>query len=154
MSDTPTSVMHAMVGAIMGENNKHGTNYWKTVSHLDQEQSITVHPRDESEWAFRVRAGVENVFVHFPSGLFDADFVVESDGPEFRHGQRVRKVRVSQSKILVVMMKPDGSCFYYTPPSRYLESESLRTAILHAMALAQARMLLRLGVAPADWMRD
>ena len=148
MSDTPTSVMHAMVGAIMAKNMKGREEdgcYWETVTEVDN-SGVWVRTRKEREWAFKIWVSHGSVYVHFPPGLLDADFDVEPGGPEFREGRRARRVWVSKSKLLVVLMQLDGGCFHVLSPSNYLDSEGVRKTFLYAMLLAQARLLLKLGV--------
>ena len=149
MSDTPTSVMHAMVGAIMAKNMEgleEDGCYWETVTDLPNNGAIEVRTRKERERAFTIRVTQGSVHVHFPRGLFDADFDVEPDGPEFSDGRRTRRVWVSKSKTLVVSMRSNGGCFHVLSPSTYLDDEGVRKTLLYAMLLAQARLLLKLGV--------
>jgi hypothetical protein len=142
MSDTPTSVMHAMLGRI----RTHSTDYWKTVTELTDIGPVISVETPEGERAFKVRAGSKNVHIDFAAGLFDADFEVEPDGPVFDGDERVRSIQLSVHHTCWIAVRPDGTSFCRVKASLYLEDSTARWEVRSLMLLAQARLLLYLGV--------
>jgi hypothetical protein len=142
MSDTPASVMHAMLGRIRTASAK----YWKTVTELTDTESIISVETPKGVDAFKLRTDDENVYIEFPAGLFDADFEVEPGGPEFHRGERMRKIRLSARQTTMISVRPDGTSQARVCASRYLKDEAHRKCVQSLMLLAQARLLLELGV--------
>jgi hypothetical protein len=143
MSDTPTSVvMDAMLRSIGNPS----TDYWQMVTELTDTGPVLSVETPKGVDAFKLRTGDKNVYIEFPAELFDADFEVEPGGPEFHRGERVRRIRLSAHHVTTIAVRPDGTCLCRLRASRYLEDEGRRERARLLMLLAQARLLLKLGV--------
>lgn len=121
------------------------TNYWEHVIDLDNNGKVTVgHGRD---WAFKVQlmdTGL-GVRITFLPGLLDSDFQMRESIRHANPGTYIRKIFVT-AELNVMVCATDSSCYCNVLTSQYNEKPIVREAVQKLLLLAQARLLLRLGV--------
>lgn len=137
MSAETRAVRDAMIDALKAKS----TDYWEFQP--DGEETVVVGKG--THWAVHVQARTTRTMACFPEGLLDADFENEHDGPLFVRGKRVRTIVVDVDNDIVVLHDPRAGGFWYfdVKPEKY---EEIKTSLLKLMLIAQARLLIQMGV--------
>lgn len=119
--------------------------YWQHVTDLDNDEEVTVgRGRD---WAFKVRLSDTGLGVRitFLPGLLDHDFQTGEWIRLADPGPHVRTIFVTP-ELQTMVCVTDSSCYCTVLASHYNEMPNVRTEVQKLLLLAQARLLLRLGV--------
>ena len=128
--------MEKMVDALKAKSS----SYWEITQHNPNAWTVG---KGGGDWAICLRARSETAQICIPAGLVDTEFQNEPDGPQFSNGQRLRMVQVDRARALGLVYSERG---YWYVTLNAEEYETSKIHVLKLMLLAQARLLMRMGV--------